>query len=60
MSPDYHTLDNESYGNDNYECWPMNMTHSGGAHSLRSQSFARNMTGTIKWAQCLRQAPTLW
>lgn len=62
METSYHNLFHEIGNNphvDHYETWPPNSSHTWSS-SRRTQTWAKNPVGTIRWIQRLMTEPTNW
>jgi hypothetical protein len=60
METSYHNLHHEiATDTEHYETWPPNSAHTWSA-SRRTQTWAKNPVGTIRWIQRLTQEPTNW
>jgi hypothetical protein len=60
METTYHNLEHEIIRNiEHYESWPANSSQSW-VFSRRTQTWAKNPVGTIRWIQRLVTAPTYW
>lgn len=60
METSYHNLFHEiGQGVDHYETWPPNSSHTWSS-SRRTQTWAKNPVGTIRWIQRLMNEPSKW
>jgi hypothetical protein len=60
METSYHNLHHEiAVDYEHYETWPPNASHTWSS-SRRTQTWAKNPVGTIRWVQRLMHEPTQW